>query len=67
VLFLALAGEFRVRKRPVTVGKTDVQVRMDESLKQELEARAKAEDWSLANLIAYAARCYLNRHTASVG
>jgi hypothetical protein len=56
-----------VRKRPVTVSKTDVQVRMDESLKQELEARAKAEDRSLANLVAYAARCYLNRHTASVG
>ena len=49
-----------MRKRPVTVGKTDVQVRMDESLKQALQVRAQAEGRSLAGLIAYAARVYLS-------
>ena len=59
VLFLIPSREFRVPKRPVTVGKTDVQVRMDESLKEALQLRAQSEGRSLAGLIAYAARVYL--------
>jgi hypothetical protein len=50
-----------MRCNPSKEPKTLVQVLMDQPLKQELQARAILENRSLANLINYASRIYLDR------
>lgn len=50
--------------RPPPDDKSDFQMRLDKSLKIQLQAQAKAEDRSLASLVKQSIRDYLAKHTA---